>query len=79
MPIDAYPAGVSPCGAFNMFGNVDEWTATKDGMGGHFVQLGITRQAPAGHPGDDVGRIYVGFRCAASATSISGEPPNDQD
>jgi tRNA A-37 threonylcarbamoyl transferase component Bud32 len=78
VPVDAYPFGISPFGAYAMAGNVKEWLANPVGDG--FAVAGGSWQDPA-YVFSEVGSLpgetaapSVGFRCARTA----GTPAADQ-
>lgn len=69
--VDSYPLGMSWFGAFNMAGNVSEWTATEVGntrvhRGGSFVsQPEFLRTAVRALADPITTHRTIGFRCAA--------------
>lgn len=73
-PVKSHPEGASPYDAYNMTGNVWEWTATETRDGGHILcggscgkyifDIPVTRCASAGGAEDDVIYLFIGFRCA---------------
>jgi formylglycine-generating enzyme required for sulfatase activity/tRNA A-37 threonylcarbamoyl transferase component Bud32 len=76
-PVDAYPFGISTYGAYNMAGNVKEWTANplQDGYGvtGGSWEDPIYLYSTFGALGAGAASRSLGFRCARVAgTAASG-------
>jgi formylglycine-generating enzyme required for sulfatase activity len=76
-PVGQYPAGVSPYGAYDMCGNVWEWTATPTGPGRRRVMGGaynepLRRAAPSAFRDAPAGTFAqdTGFRCATAAKEM---------
>lgn len=70
VPVGVYAEGISPHGAFDMAGNVFEWTETSNGRGtyvvkgGAFTTHGASSRAAARHDRPGATRhIAIGFRC----------------
>ncbi len=80
MPVDAFPFGISPYGAYAMAGNVKEWTANP--MGDGYVVTGGSWEDPAylytefGSQPASHSSMALGFRCArtvSEARAAQGE------
>jgi formylglycine-generating enzyme required for sulfatase activity len=79
-PVGTYGSGKSACGAFDLAGNVWEWTTSDAPEAGKKIikgadGFGVTDPKTArrgacdpskGYPNDEVKDLYVGFRCAKS-------------
>ncbi len=71
-PVDAFPAGASPDGALNLAGNVAEWSAGGDAVGGSSnsppsgVAAGARQPRAPGYRSFD-----LGLRCAADPAPAS--------
>jgi formylglycine-generating enzyme required for sulfatase activity len=73
VPVDAFPFGISPHGAYGMAGNVREWVANP--LGGGYATVGGSWEGPsylyteyAPQPGE-FDSPSLGFRCARSEGS----------
>ena len=79
-PVDAYPFGISTYGAYNMAGNVKEWTANplQDGYGvtGGSWEDPIYLYSTYGALGAGASSRSLGFRCARVAGAVA--PGHDQ-
>lgn len=70
-PVDSYPEGMSWFGAFNLAGNVSEWTATQIGSarvrrGGSYLSNPDDLRCAARYLTDPITtHPSIGFRCAA--------------
>lgn len=76
-PVDAYPFGISPFGAYNLAGNVKEWTANPlaDGhgvIGGSWADPLYVYSA-YGPLAPSASAATVGFRCARVLHPASGD------
>ena len=76
-PVDAYPFGISTYGAYNMAGNVKEWTANplQDGYGvtGGSWEDPMYLYSTFGALGSGASSRSLGFRCARVAgTPVAG-------
>lgn len=65
-PVDSYPFGISPYGAYNMAGNVEEWLVNERGAGrvtagGSWVDAAYIFQSGAARPAFDAADT-IGFR-----------------
>jgi formylglycine-generating enzyme required for sulfatase activity/tRNA A-37 threonylcarbamoyl transferase component Bud32 len=77
-PVDAYPFGISTYGAYNMAGNVKEWTANpllhgRGVTGGSWEDLSYS-YASVGAYDPNASSPALGFRCAKTL----GPPTGDQ-
>ncbi|HSG07367.1 MAG TPA: SUMF1/EgtB/PvdO family nonheme iron enzyme [Longimicrobiales bacterium] len=76
MPVDAFPFGISPYGAYGMAGNVREWTA--NALGDGYAVTGGSWEAPSylytdfGSQAGTFASPALGFRCARA------DGPGDQ-
>ena len=76
-PVDAYPFGISTYGAYNMAGNVKEWTANlllngRGVTGGSWEDLAYLYGTYGAHdPGTS--SAALGFRCARTARPSSND------
>jgi len=79
-PVDAYPFGISTYGAYNMAGNVKEWTANPllDGYGvtGGSWEDPMYLYSTYGALGAGASSRSLGFRCARVAGTVA--PGHDQ-
>ena len=87
-PVDAYPFGISTYGAYNMAGNVKEWTANpllngRGVTGGSWEDLPYLYGTYGAHD-PSTASAALGFRCARTARPSSGDqgafriPSNDR-
>ena len=76
-PVDAYPFGISPFGAYNMAGNVKEWTANpqRDGYGvaGGSWEDPIYLYTAYGAVSPAASSPTLGFRCARVQGAATGD------
>src|SRR6266516_4404813 len=76
-PVDAYPFGISPFGAYNMAGNVKEWTANpqRDGYGvaGGSWEDPIYLYTAYGAVSPAASSPTLGFRCARVQGPATGD------
>ena len=88
MPVDAYPFGISTYGAYNMAGNVKEWTANpllggRGVTGGSWEDLAYLYSTYGAYD-PNASSPVLGFRCARTATPSSHDqgafriPSNDR-
>lgn len=69
-PVGSFPLGASPYGVLDAAGQVYEWTATREGSGGHIVKggswddrgCGVCRPAARHSRPDRLKHILIGFR-----------------
>ncbi|MCH7678573.1 protein kinase [candidate division KSB1 bacterium] len=76
-PVDSYPFGISPYGAYNMAGNVAEWCLNKRGAGyatpgGNWADAPYIFASAAARPAFEASNT-TGFRCVSQTTSNSGD------
>jgi len=76
-PVDAYPFGISTYGAYNMAGNVKEWTANpllqgRGVTGGSWEDLSYLYASVGGYDPATASPV-IGFRCAKTAGSSTGD------
>ncbi|HSF15936.1 MAG TPA: protein kinase [Vicinamibacteria bacterium] len=77
VPVTSHPFGVSPFGAYNMAGNVEEWALNERGAGrtaagGSWADAPYVFQSGSARPPFDAART-IGFRCVRMAA------PSDAD
>jgi hypothetical protein len=75
-PVEAYPFGIGPYGAYALAGNVKEWLANRIGdgygvTGGSWEDPAYLHSAYGSHPAT-LSSAALGFRCAR--TSTGGDP-----
>ena len=76
-PIDSYPFGIGPYGAYNMAGNVEEWCLNERGAGratagGSWADANYLFPTGSARPAFDASNT-IGFRCVSKPAAGAGD------